>query len=127
MKRYYLSKVIGDGTEMNPLRAAVADYGVNHVAEIQDGKDWCLVTVESKNHSALLEDPNTKALPDVALDIKCASIQKVAIDKMKADVESICKFSSAFIENQDGFRDVIRYIGKQLNPNFDENNFDVSE
>lgn len=127
MKRYYISKIVGSGTSPeDSIRAKIADYGVNHVIEISD-KKWALVVVEAKNHAQLLKDSDIQALPDVALDIRLAAVQKKSLDNMKTDFESKWGIDPKFADTQDGFRDIIRYLGRLHNPNFDENNFDISE
>mgnify|MGYP001585652372 CR=1 FL=1 len=130
-KRYYLSPVIGDGSEDNPVRAKVKDYGVSQAPVIPSGPDgmplfnWCLVVVNTVNHAPLLADVAIDALPDVPLDLKVNSIHTSARQAM---VSALTKrgIDTSIITQADGYRDVIRGIGQVLQANFNENNFDVS-
>ena len=60
--RYYLSPIIGDGTEENPYRPKVAEYGLPWTASIaskEDGHPAQMVTVVeviTADHSVLLAD-----------------------------------------------------------------------
>lgn len=89
MKRYYLSPIIGSGSEADPYRPKVADFGVSWAGVIpsdpvtgQPLRPWCLVQVEAPDHAALLADadglrivraaaggqlPNAAAEPDRGL------------------------------------------------------------
>lgn len=125
-KRYYLCDVIGDGTEFNPFRPAIADEGVNWVGEVSSDNTKALVLVNVSNHSALLSDPQFDSMPDFPLDAKVNSLQSQAKNAM-LNAMSKRGFATGLISSADGYRDVIRGIGRELNPNFDENNFDVSE
>ena len=132
-KRYYISPIVGDGTEFNPFRPKIADYGVAWAGSIpSDPKTghptstWTLVLVNAKNHAALLADGAIDALPDFPLDGKVSSVhtatKKSMVNKMKAR-----GINTSFIAGTGGYREVIRGVGKLLDAQFDENNFDVAE
>ena len=63
MKRFYLCPVIGDGSEENPFRPAVAEYDVQWSCAIASGEDgrplqaMCVVEVGADDHAALQADP----------------------------------------------------------------------
>lgn len=131
MKRYYLSELIADPHEPGAIMPAIAESGVSFSALIPTGPDgkpvspWALCVVESKNHSALQHDRRLTALPDFPLDGKMSAINNVTktgfINSLRAR-----GVDTAFIGNTDGFREVVRGLGRMLDPTFDENNFDVN-
>lgn len=130
-KRYYLAPIVGDGSEQNPFRAKVP-RGVNHVAEIKIGPDgkpasaYALVLVAAINHLPLLTDPEIDALPDFPKDAKVNAMHAATKTAMRAAMTKR-GIPTADVDNADGYRDVIRSIGRGLNGNFHEDNFDVSE
>jgi hypothetical protein len=130
MKAYYVSKIIGTGTEDDPYRPKVADHGVSWAGSIlsrPDGKPLhpdCLVVVEAVNHAPLRADPDIDAMPDASLDLKVSSINTATKNGM---INKLRKrgFATQFIDSTDGYRDVIHGIGRQRDPDFDVANFDV--
>jgi hypothetical protein len=132
-KRYYLADIIGDGSIDNPYRPAGVD-GLNHVAVFppQDpntgvySRPHCLVLVNTPNHATLRGRQGVDPLPDFPLDGKVQAVETAA----RQSAESALNrrgFASGQFTLKDGYREVIRSIGKELDSNFDENNFDVSE
>lgn len=132
MKRYYISPIVGDGSEENSFRPKIADYGVNWVGSIPSDQNtglplfnWTLVLVEAQNHGALIADGAIDPLPDFPLDGKVSAIHAATKNAMIAKLQAH-GIDTAFIGGTDGYREVIRGIGRQLEPAFDENNFDVN-
>lgn len=125
-KRYYLCDVIGDGSEENPLRPAVADMGVNWVGEISEDGTKCLVLVSTVNHGPIMASKKADALPVFPLDAKTNAMNSAAKNALMAAMEKR-GFATGYISGADGYREVVRGIGRAINPNFNENNFDVSE
>ena len=132
MKRYYLSPIVGVGTEADPYRPKIADYGVGWVGVIPSdpttGKplfSFALVLVEALNHAAILADTTIDALPDFPLDGKVSAVNTGTKNRMVADLQAR-GLDTSLIGNSDGYPDVIRGIGKALDPGFDENHFDVA-
>jgi hypothetical protein len=125
-KRYYVCDVIGDGSEENPFRPVVADLGVNWVGEVSADNTRAFVLVNAVNHAAIIAHTRINALPDFPLDGKINAMQTAARNAMN-NALTRRGFSVAGIDNADGYRDVIRSVGRSLNPNFNENNFDVAE
>ncbi len=130
-KRYYVCDIIGNGTEENPYRPAVADYGVSWVGSIPTNEQghpvfaWSLVLVASKEHASLRGDNRIDPLPDFPLDGRMNAINQAASAALSA---ALLKRSIAVsYGGTDGYRDVIRAIGRKLEPTFNENNFDVAE
>lgn len=132
-KRYYLCAIIGDGSAESPFRAAVSDHNVNHVAAFppQDPatgvytRNVCLALVNTINHLPLLADAALDAFPDVAMDIKVNAIHRLTMQRFEDRVRARGLSTDAFA-SADGYREVLRDLGRQLDSNFDENNFDVS-
>jgi hypothetical protein len=124
-KRYYLSDVEDYPQEDGSIlrRAVVAEYA-DYVAEILGNKALCLVT--TNNHGPLISDSRIDAMPVFPLDAKINAMQSSAKNQMIAAMSGR-GFSTGLISSADGYRDVIRGIGRELNVNFDENNFDISE
>lgn len=140
MKRYYVCPVIGDGTEDNPYRLAIQDYPDTpfeageipvdmNSASANYGKPlhkFGLILVAARHHGKLISDNRMKPLPQVDLDVKLSSVHTATKNQMVADLKSI-GIDTAFIAGTDGYREVIRAIGRITNPDFDENSFDVNE
>lgn len=132
MKRYYLSPIIGTGAEDDPFRPKIADYGVRWVGSIPSDPTtgrplftFALALVAAANHASILADQAIDALPDFPLDGKVSAINTGTKNRMVAALQARGIYT-AFIGNSDGYRDVIRGIGKALDPDFDENHFDVA-
>lgn len=132
MKRYYLSPIIGDGSESDSFRPKIADYGVSWVGVIPSDPvtgrplhEFALVLVEAVNHAAILADTTIDALPDFPLDGKVSAINTATKNRMISTLERR-GIDTSFVSNADGYRDMIRGIGKGLDLNFDENHFDVT-
>lgn len=132
-KKYYVSDIIGDGSEENPFRPAVADHGVSWVGSIQSdpvtGRPIhadCIVLVAAQNHAQLRADKRITAMPDFALDGKMSAINTATKNGMLNALQKR-GFSTSTIGNADGYRDALRDIGKQRDPVFDIDNFDLAE
>lgn len=127
MKRYYFSKVVGTGSEFDPYRAEVADKGVSHVAVIRDppsAGDWCLVMVNTDDHTTLRGMPDTEQLPDFPLDGKMTAINATSRRGLEQSMGRrgipLDRLSLA-----DGYRDALNRIGRDVDPAFDVDKFDV--
>lgn len=130
-KRFYISKIVGDGTEYNPFRPKVADYNVSWSGVIPSNEDgtpkfgFTFVIVNTQDHTALLADPQIKGMPELSLDAQISTLSKATRDKMLAyfDDEGIDRTGLTL---QSTMRDVLRRVGKHLSESFDENKFDVN-
>jgi hypothetical protein len=58
--------------------------------------------------------------------MKVSSIHTATKNNMVAKLKQL-KIDTSFIQTTDGYREVIRGIGRINNPLFDENNFEVVE
>ncbi len=133
-KRYYLCNIIGDGSDDNPYRPAVADYeasGVSWAGVIESGPDGrpihadCLVIVNTEDHSALRRDARIDAMPDFALDGKMSAINNVVKTAMVNALRRRGIVKSG-ISNTDGYREALQQIGQQRSGAFDIDKLDVS-
>lgn len=137
MKRYYLAEI--EQFEFEPgitgYRCRAYSYpdlmfeGGEVLTDPTTGipiNKFALVLVKSRDHARLVNDPKMHPLPDVALDMKVSSIHTPTKNKMIADLQAL-GIATSFIGGTDGYREVIKAIGKINNPAFDENKFDVNE
>lgn len=131
MKRYFLSPIIGTGTFGDDYRPKISDHGVSHVSVIPTGpdgqptSDWALCLVEAVNFAPLLTDPALRALPDFPLDVRLSAMSTTA----RTAAESAVTHFGVAVETlnfNSGYRELVRSIGRTLEPLFDENNFDVA-
>jgi len=132
-KRYYLCDIIGDGSEYDSFRPAVADLGVSWVGSIPTGEDgkplntWALVMVATQDHAAVRGTPGVDSLPDFPMDGRVSAINGTTKGLMKAAMTRRGLNANALVDGTDGYRDVIRGIGRSIDLTFDENKFDVAE
>lgn len=132
MRRYYISPVIGDGSETNPYRAKLSDYNVSHVAVIAGGADgrparqWALCLVNSTDHTALVADAELRAIPVSALDNTLGSLTPQQRQFLR-DVVGELGLDTSEVTAQTTLRQLLRYIGRTLEAGFDENKFDARD
>lgn len=130
VKRYYVSNIIGNGTDEDPFRPKVADYGVSWVGSIPTDANGipvyadCLTVVNAEDHSALRKDAAIDAMPDFPLDGKVSAIQTSTKNAMMTAL-AVRGFDTSNLGNADGYRDVIQAIGQQRDPLFNVDKFDV--
>jgi len=131
-KRFYICKIIGDGSDENPYRPKVADYPVKWASILTSNEDgtpkfgFAFAIVATTDHTGLLADAQIKGMPELSLDAQISTLSKTVRDKMLAyfDEEGIDRTG---LNLQSTMRDVIRRVGQHLIANFTENNFDVKE
>lgn len=132
MKRYYLTDILGDGTEDNPFRPAIAEVAQSWVGTIptdQDGRPtstWALVLVAAKEHGPIKAAKGVDALPEFPLDGKVLAINaqaRAALDNALAKRG----IPTDVVQNKDGYREVIRALGQKLDATFNEDNFDIAD
>lgn len=123
--RHYFAPVIGTGTATDPYRATVADLAVSHVAVIPSRPDgtprfpWALVTVAAPSFSVLDSDPALAGLPAVNLDLTLADLPKTARDRLL----TLCQergIDTTGVTGTTALRQVVRRIGRHLEPDYDE-------
>jgi hypothetical protein len=138
MKRYYISNLIGDGSEDNPYRPAIEDLfeqrrltgRASYVYPPQDPAtgayqgNWVLVILAARNHTPAVADRRNDPMPDVPLDVATNAVGQAQQAALSAAL-SRRGIAIGNLWSSEGYRSVVRRIGRQLNPAFDENDFDV--
>jgi hypothetical protein len=117
--RWYLSDIIGNGTEANPYRSRIADFGVSHTAVIPNAKDgtpkhaFCLVLVQATlaQHQTINAQPTILGFPFAALGDDASTLNLPSLDRLT--------LATRWIVRNQKFRDFLNSIGQQLDPNFD--------
>lgn len=128
--RYYLCDVVGDGTEDNPYRAALEDEpGIDGIATViasgPDGRPvypYALCVVESDDHQRLRNRKNVDVLPEVSLDNRMSAVSQVARARLDNAI-SRRNIPTTGLQVAEGYRDVIRLLGRRLDPAFDPDAF----
>jgi len=125
-RRYYLCDVIGAGSRLDPYRAIVANLGVNHVAVLNaPASANALVLVNAADHTTLLSHPQLDALPEMSLDAAWSTISLVTRAAVLARLMAR-GFATGAVVGTAPFREILRSLGRQLRPEFDEALFDVA-
>jgi hypothetical protein len=118
----------------DPHRTAITEIpGINYAMKSplqnEDGSfrgEWCLVLVEAKNHARFNNLPDVYPLPNLGgLDHKLNSIRTATVQGMENMLRA--RGFNVTWSQSDGFRDVVRSVGRQIDPAFNEVFFDVSE
>ena len=130
-KRYYISKIVGDGSEYDSYRPKVADYNVAWVGSIESDPETgkpihteCMVLVDAVDHGVLKRDVDIDEMPDFPLDGKVSAITTATKSKMFSVLNGR-KFDTSGLTGTDGYREVLQKIGSQRSAGFDIDNFDV--
>lgn len=142
MKKYYICKIIGDGlTPETSFRPAIEDvldpvtgmraFSTANVIATDPVtgvpiKPWALVIATGQKHGLVANHPDIDPLPDYPFDAKLSAMHVPTKNQMVVKMQ-IRGIDTSFVGNADGYRDVIRSIGRLHVLDFDENNFDVAE
>lgn len=142
MKRYCICKIIGDGqnteTAFRPAIVDVVDpitgfqaFNVSSViaTDPQTGhpiESWCLVIAAGDNFKLVADNVDVDLLPEVDLDVKVSAIHTPTKLEMGTKLQAR-GIDTSFVGNADGYRDVIKHLGKLQSPDFDEKSFDIAE
>jgi hypothetical protein len=138
-KRYYVSTIIGDGSDQSPFRPAIEDVarlaGIPIRASYEIASDpvtglplrnWAFVKLAATNHVAMAADVRVDALPDLTFDVQLSTLtnqQLIAIrNRLQARGIDVSQITSTRT-----FRFLIRLLGRLHNATFEEDNFDVSD
>jgi hypothetical protein len=127
VRRWYLVPITGSGTRDDPYQpatlgrggsAVIPSHGEGHPRHGHPKHDVALVLVSSDDHGPLEAHPQVFPIADLAdLDLQAADLDA---DKLAwiAAVAEACQVST------DGLvRDVVRRLGRQLEPGFDETKY----
>lgn len=130
--RHYFAPITGTGADSDPYRAKVADLAVSHVAVIPSRPDgtprfpWALVMVAAGSFAALDSDPALAGLPAVNLDLTLAELSTTARDRLL----TLCQergIDTTGVTGATTLRQVVRRIGRHLEPAYDEHTTWVRE
>lgn len=82
--------------------------------------------VSSRNVARFRNDADVDMLPDFPLDAKVSAMANPKRTEMKA---TLTKYGipTSVVDTADGYRDVIRAVGRTIKPDFVEDSFDVTE
>jgi hypothetical protein len=132
MQRLYVSTIVAAGLGQRPKVANYIQVGVsvNSVirGNVQIG-DWALSVVDiapmaAVSHAVIAADPDCHALPDFAYDSKLSSMHLPTRRTMR-DRLAARGIDMTFLDNVDGYREVVRTLGQLCDPGFNEDNFDA--
>lgn len=137
MKRHYIAPIIGSGTDSDPYRPLVEDYGVPYSAIFpthpeghpdwgKPATDWALVIVGGNKHSEIMKDKRLDVLPDWSYDGRISGLSAAAKTGLLKAMQRR-GIDTSIVQNQDDYRSVLRVIGQKLTPTFDENDFDTED
>lgn len=132
MKRYYISDIIND-PDLGWCVPSMLLAGTRTKAEIPVGPDgqptstWALCHVAAKDHAVLRSDKRIDPLPDFPMDGKVSAVNEQTRSAMKAALNRRGLPAAAIVDGKDGYREVIRAVGRALNPAFSEDSFDVAD
>lgn len=142
MKRYYVCKVYGNGDLDAPntpttgaYRPALADIidpatgmkAFGFTAQISPGQHpWCLVIAGGNKHGLVNNHPDIDPLPAYAMDVRLSAMHTptkvMMMNKLSARGIDTGQFANA-----DGFRDIVRALGKAHGAAFNEDDFDTTD
>lgn len=94
MKRYFIADIIGDGSDTDEYRAAVAVYPVNWAAEVpwNDAENrplnnWTVAEVNGGDMSGFEGDSRIDPLPVCELDSSVSEINALQLEAMRAALQ----------------------------------------
>lgn len=120
MNRYYLSPIIGSGTEADPYRPQVADYVKDWWGTFQSdanghpAQPWCLVLVNAEDHSKLLADDNFDPLPNLPMHMPLT----LASAQSRSRVEAAAARRGIDLSRVETMAEMVSAAGRSLDPTF---------
>lgn len=130
-RRYYICKVLDSvSPDGRYVRLKLGDLGVDHSAVIGfdaagDPRPYGIAIVSAPDHTALLADADMDALPDVSLDVAWTAVPLAVRNTIRTRLQAR-GFSVAEIVAGRTYRQILRFLMRQLDSTADENAFDVS-
>jgi len=130
VKRWYISPIIGTGTEDDPYRAKVGSATLirGHSAVIPTDVNgaplfnFALVIVSADDHAPLIADSDNDVFPNRTLGDSLTSVERSLI-KGVLDRRGL---PSKWVDNVSTFGELLRTIGRFLDANFRENKLDAA-
>lgn len=132
MKRWYLSRIIGAGTEADPWRPALMDLlpNVSVVAMPEApgriSTTWTLCLGGGADHSAAVADARVVALPQFSLDASLGTLTNAERNRVR-NALSAWGITITVNWQTDSFRALLRQVAEQLRSGWDETAFDVAD
>lgn len=131
LRRLYLSPayltMTSDG--LTAITKAVDLYSpIAHSQKIalnQDGTlamPWGFCVIEVANHLPLLADSELAVLPEFPLDGRVSALTPGAVNVLKSGMGRF-SIATSLVDNATGWREVVRGLGRLLDPDFNENDF----
>jgi hypothetical protein len=94
---------------------------ITYLHHPSEDKAFCLVT-HPTNVLPIPGNIDAEALPEHALDTKVGAMHGPTRIKMRDNLQKR-GIDDSVVDNADGYREVIRHVGKQFDPQFHENTF----
>lgn len=135
-KRWYVAKVVGTGTNADPFRPkGVMEAGVSCVASIATNPitgapalPWCLVKIAraSGDFTDFDADTDLDGFPLLSLDTRVNQLPAAQRNRIAA---ALTKYGidTSDVQGTTTLRQIVRRIGRLLEPGFHEDVNDVSE
>lgn len=126
MKRWYLSDVTGTGTFTDPIRPVTHDLqkglglpGSGCASVLQGARALTLMEATAAGHLAAAADTRVDIMPELTLGDRWDSIAPAARAAIRNRM--IARgFDVSGVANDRTFGEVLRSLGQQLEPEFDE-------
>jgi hypothetical protein len=122
VRRWYVTPIVGSGTETDPYVAETLGQGGS--GPIESGTDghpmheMTVILISSTDHSELMTDPRIQPIADLAdLDLDIGDLGQERFAWINAVAEAHGVTAEGFV------RQVLRQIGEHYQANFDETNF----
>lgn len=139
MKRWFLSPVIGTGTDDDPYRAALLDRTLARggpvrsvVCEIASDPvtgaplaPWALCVASGRDLTGLAGLPQTYELPDITKDATASTLTGAKRNEVNAALSA--RGIAVRVVPSTPWREVLRGVGRALNPAFHEDRLDVPD
>lgn len=123
--RYYVSPMVGSGTEADPLRPLVLDlpsYPHRTFATdwliIYDGTrhPYALVTVASPNHKPLLKNEELGVLPDIPLDTSIYDFTPEEADMISNTLLMFDMDFEAILDEAETYGEILLQMARYIDP-----------
>jgi len=133
-KRAFLSPIVNLGGEIGVMATVLRDGentratipGTTAAQLIATGPNglpvvpWAMVFADFADLAGAMDVPGVYCLPDYPLDGKVSGMHTATKNAMLTAFAAR-GIPTDFVQNADGFREVIRTVGRILEPSFDEN------
>lgn len=140
MKRYYVAPMVemiimgASNWVAKPIKtlAGKAKTVINTVTPTVPNADgtgfagqWALCLIETPAHGSLLADADLTVFPDLTLDAKVSSMAATERNTLQNRLAAR-GIDISTIHPDDGYRMVLRKVGRMHQPSFSENDFDAT-